>query len=90
VTGSSLSLVSRAAARAIAAALTGLISVYRVAISPSLRPACRFLPTCSRYALDAIRERGPIIGMALAARRLLRCHPFGGFGVDLVPLRRRH
>lgn len=89
MTGSSLSLVPRLAVRALAAALIAGLIAYRAVISPMLRTACRFLPTCSQYALDAIRERGPFIGVALAARRLLRCHPFGGRGVDLVPMRRR-
>lgn len=66
--------------------LRGLISVYRVLISPVL-PAykCRFLPTCSSYALQAIDVHGPIKGSFLAARRLLRCHPWGGSGYDPVP-----
>ncbi len=46
---------------------------------------CRFLPTCSTYAEEAIRRHGPLRGMSLAARRLARCHPWGGHGVDPVP-----
>jgi hypothetical protein len=46
---------------------------------------CRYLPTCSTYAEEAIRRHGPIRGSALAARRLTRCHPWGGHGIDPVP-----
>ncbi|MDR2791402.1 MAG: membrane protein insertion efficiency factor YidD [Tannerellaceae bacterium] len=62
------------------------IRVYRNVISPHLPPACRFTPTCSEYALLAIRRHGIRRGLFLAVRRLLRCHPFGGpGGFDPVP-----
>ena len=58
---------------------------YRPYISPYTPPACRFTPTCSQYALEALRKHGPLKGTWLAARRILRCHPWGGSGYDPVP-----
>lgn len=68
-----------------AALLLLLIRAYQVTLGPLLGGRCRFYPSCSEYALQAIRERGPVVGAALAARRLARCHPFGGHGHDPVP-----
>jgi len=65
--------------------MTGLIQTYRYAISPLLGPRCRFWPTCSSYALEAIRLHGPWRGGWLTLRRLLKCHPFHTGGVDPVP-----
>lgn len=65
--------------------IIGLIRAYQVGISPLLPGACRFTPTCSQYALVAVERHGPLRGSWLAIRRLLRCHPFGGFGYDPVP-----
>ena len=65
----------------------GLIRLYRLLISPLLGPRCRFLPTCSDYALDAYARHGWWHGTRLTARRLLRCHPWGGSGHDPVPER---
>lgn len=62
-----------------------LIRVYQVVVSPWLGPKCRFTPTCSNYALDALRRHGPLKGTWLAMRRLSRCHPWGGSGFDPVP-----
>lgn len=62
-----------------------LIKGYQVAISPMLRPACRYTPTCSAYAEEAVRRYGAAKGSWLALRRLLRCHPWGGTGHDPVP-----
>jgi putative membrane protein insertion efficiency factor len=60
-----------------------LVSVYRRWLSPLKgRPTCRFLPTCSEYAHEAISRDGAVRGSWKAARRLLRCHPFGGSGYD--------
>jgi putative membrane protein insertion efficiency factor len=69
----------------VARALIALVGVYRVAISPLLPAACRYTPTCSDYAQQALRKYGAIKGSWLALRRLLRCHPWGGHGHDPVP-----
>ena len=61
-----------------------LLRIYRVAVSPYHPPVCRFVPSCSRYAEDAVRRHGPGRGAALAARRLMRCHPFARGGYDPV------
>ncbi|MBS5528501.1 MAG: membrane protein insertion efficiency factor YidD [Prevotella sp.] len=61
------------------------IIFYQRFISPCTPPVCRFTPTCSEYARQALIKHGPIKGMALAIRRLLRCHPWGGSGYDPVP-----
>lgn len=61
------------------------IRFYRLAMSPLLPPACRFTPSCSAYAEEAVTRHGALRGAGLAVRRLLRCHPFGGRGFDPVP-----
>lgn len=53
--------------------------------SPLTPPSCRFTPTCSAYAVEAIKKHGPVKGLYLAVRRILRCHPWGGSGYDPVP-----
>ena len=63
----------------------GLIRLYQLTLSPWLGRQCRFYPTCSHYAADAIRTHGVIKGCSLALRRLSKCHPFHPGGVDLVP-----
>jgi putative membrane protein insertion efficiency factor/ribonuclease P protein component len=63
----------------------GCITIYRHAISPLFPPSCRYIPTCSEYALEAIRIHGFIRGSALAARRVGRCHPWHDGGYDPVP-----
>jgi len=65
--------------------LIGLIRGYQLTLSPFLGSACRFTPSCSRYATRAIREHGAGRGSLLALRRLLRCHPFCDGGYDPVP-----
>lgn len=62
-----------------------LIYLYRFTLGPLLGGQCRFYPTCSQYALDAYARHGVLRGTWLTVRRLGRCHPFGGSGVDLVP-----
>lgn len=65
--------------------LIGCIHVYRYLISPLLGPHCRFHPTCSVYAIEAIEQHGPLRGIWLAVRRIARCHPFHPGGYDPVP-----
>ncbi|MAC03479.1 MAG: membrane protein insertion efficiency factor YidD [Gammaproteobacteria bacterium] len=61
------------------------IKIYQILISPLLGPHCRFTPTCSQYAVEAIEKHGPIKGIWLAIKRIARCHPWGGCGHDPVP-----
>jgi len=68
-----------------AALLIGLAQAYRLLISPVLPQSCRYHPTCSAYAIEAIRAHGPVRGTWLALRRIGRCHPWGGQGYDPVP-----
>jgi putative membrane protein insertion efficiency factor len=63
----------------------GLIKLYQWIISPMLGPKCRFTPTCSTYAVQAIEKYGPFRGLWLALKRISRCHPFGGSGYDPIP-----
>jgi len=73
------------------AILVFVIRLYRWTISPAqiylsgANCGCRFTPTCSQYAMDAICKRGAFVGTVLAAKRICRCHPFGGCGHDPVP-----
>lgn len=62
-----------------------VIKVYRLCISPFLGMRCRFYPTCSKYAEEALREHGTLIGSGLIIKRLLRCHPWCSGGIDPVP-----
>jgi uncharacterized protein len=66
------------------AILISLLKFYKAAISPWLPPSCRFVPTCSEYALEAIQRYGPLRGSAMGLRRVLRCHPFHPGGYDPV------
>jgi hypothetical protein len=65
--------------------LLGLLRGYQLLLSPLIGPACRFAPSCSEYAREAIALHGPGRGSWLALRRLSRCHPLGGAGFDPVP-----
>lgn len=66
-------------------ALVLLVKLYRYAISPFLGPRCRFEPSCSLYALEALERHGAIRGSSLAVRRVARCHPWHPGGYDPVP-----
>jgi len=61
------------------------IHFYRYCISPLTPASCRYTPTCSQYAIDAVKKYGPFKGGYLAIKRILRCHPWGGSGYDPVP-----
>ena len=65
--------------------LSSLVRFYRKRISPLKAPCCRFYPTCSQYALDALSEWGPLAGTGMAVWRILRCNPFGKGGIEPVP-----
>jgi putative membrane protein insertion efficiency factor len=68
-----------------ARAVIVMIRLYQLFFSPWLGPACRFEPSCSHYAVEAIERHGALRGIALAGRRLARCHPMGESGFDPVP-----
>lgn len=71
--------------RLLSGLLLALVLVYRYLISPALPHSCRFAPSCSLYAIEALRAHGALRGGWLALRRILRCHPWGGAGFDPVP-----
>jgi len=75
--------------RAISAIVCAPIHAYRYAISPMLPPSCRYFPSCSEYALEAIRRHGALTGSWLAVNRICRCHPWSAGGLDPVPERAR-
>ena len=74
-----------AVGRVLAWPLMLLVKLYRLTISPLLGANCRYQPTCSEYALEALRMHGAFRGSVLAAKRIARCHPWGGHGYDPVP-----
>jgi len=80
--------------RLVTFALSAPIHFYRRFISPLSPPSCRFQPTCSAYALEALQAHGPVRGLALAVRRITRCHPLtwlgGSSGFDPVPHKHPH
>ncbi len=61
------------------------VHFYRYCISPLTPASCRYTPTCSQYAIDAIKKYGPFKGGLMAIKRILKCHPWGGSGYDPVP-----
>ena len=71
--------------RLLSKVMLAFIWFYRTCISPLKPPSCRYTPTCSQYAIEAIKKYGPIKGGWLAFKRILRCNPFGGSGYDPVP-----
>jgi putative membrane protein insertion efficiency factor len=66
-----------------------LLRLYKILLSPMFAGSCRFLPSCSEYAAEAVTRHGVVRGCLLAAWRLARCHPLGSHGLDPVPLGRR-
>ena len=72
----------------LARTLVALISAYRRFVSPALPSSCRYHPTCSAYAVDAVMRFGAARGSLMALRRVARCHPFAPGGIDPVPDRR--
>ncbi len=65
--------------------IIGLVKFYQYVISPLTMSSCRFTPTCSSYAVDAVKRHGPLKGGWLALKRIIRCNPWGGSGHDPVP-----
>jgi len=65
--------------------LMALIRGYQYLLSPLLPDSCRFVPTCSQYGVEALKKHGPAKGFWLTAKRIFRCHPWGGSGYDPVP-----
>ena len=65
--------------------LRAFVRIYQLLISPLLLPSCRFLPSCSDYAIEAIGRHGAVRGLGIALWRLARCNPWGGSGYDPVP-----
>jgi len=74
-----------AVSRVLAKPLIGLVRLYRLLFSPWLGSNCRYQPTCSSYAIEALQVHGVVRGSWLAAKRIGRCHPWGGSGYDPVP-----
>jgi putative membrane protein insertion efficiency factor len=77
--------MTSAVSRGLAVPMMALVRAYRMALSPWLGARCRFDPTCSAYALEALETHGAFRGGALTIRRILRCHPWGATGYDPVP-----
>jgi putative membrane protein insertion efficiency factor len=80
-----VSAIASLVSTAISVGFKCLVRCYQVMISPFVQPRCRFHPTCSHYAMEALETHGPLTGGALAAKRLARCHPWTEGGVDFVP-----
>lgn len=82
-----VNLLANLLAKPLALLLRLPIHVYRLVLSPVLPVSCRYAPSCSTYALEALAAHGPLKGSWLAVRRILRCHPWGDSGYDPVPPR---
>jgi len=74
----------RKISNALGSIICGLLRVYQSVISPLLPPACRFEPSCSQYMIDAVRKKGPLLGVLMGLWRILRCNPFVRGGYDPV------
>lgn len=74
-----------ATSRAVGRVVRGAIRAWQLLLAPLFPPSCRYYPSCSHYAAEAVACHGPWHGSLLAVRRLLRCHPWGGSGYDPVP-----
>lgn len=70
--------------------LIGLVRVYQAVLSKLFPPACRHIPSCSNYAIEAIEVHGPVKGTGLAVKRIFKCHPLGTHGYDPVPVKENH
>lgn len=66
-------------------ALLGIVKAYRYFLSPLLPGQCRFYPSCSNYSIEALKRYGALTGLILTIKRLLKCHPWGDHGIDMVP-----
>ncbi|GAA3908793.1 hypothetical protein GCM10022228_19200 [Halomonas cibimaris] len=77
--------MTRLLRRGLTAVLVGIVRGYQWGISPLLGPRCRFWPSCSAYTVEALKVHGPLRGVVLAARRIVRCHPGSDGGIDPVP-----
>jgi len=71
--------------KAVALIPIAMVKIYQVAISPFFPSSCRYTPTCSSYAIDALKKHGIFKGLWLSVKRISRCHPWGGHGYDPVP-----
>lgn len=80
-----MTTIWRALSRGMGLVLISLIWGYRLFLKPLFPQVCRFEPTCSQYGIEAIQSHGPVVGVWLTMRRLLRCRPWGGRGFDPVP-----
>ena len=67
-----------------------IIKIYQFIISPLIGKNCRYLPTCSEYAIESLKSHGLLRGLFFAIRRILKCHPFGGHGFDPIPKRKQN
>jgi hypothetical protein len=86
-TGAKVRASAPAGAGAGATVVLALLRGYKILISPLFTGSCRFQPSCADYMRDAVASHGALRGMWLGMRRLVRCHPFGGYGIDPVPPR---
>ena len=67
-----------------------IIKIYQFIVSPFIGQNCRYLPTCSEYAIESLKLHGLLRGLFFTIRRILKCHPFGGHGIDPIPKRKQN